>query len=189
MSRFIRPVLEGGETSFSEICLQHENPNCYQYWGKEAARILSPWTHSQPMGDYLNCARQQRVLYLFHSQYQPSFLRLLIQLQFLDSSSPLFPTPWGVYPLSIVYVKKMIIIYRIWDQKFHLPFPCPLLCVYVSKLQMTQTFPQAIIRHKNVQQMLCVCLGRTQCLIIGNFCLIKIAKIIHIQYKYNPTLQ
>ena len=73
------------------------------------------------------------------------------------SSSPLFPTPWGVYPLSIVYVKKMIIIYRIWDQKFHLPFPCPLSCVYVSKLQMTQTFPQAIIRHKNVQQMLCVC--------------------------------
>ena len=104
------------------------------------------------------------------------------------SSSPLFPTPWGVYPLSIVYVKKMIIIYRIWDQKFHLPFPCPLLLyVYVSKLQMTQTFPQAIIRHKNVQQMLCVCLGRTQCLIIGNFCLIKIANIIHIQY--NLTLE
>ena len=103
------------------------------------------------------------------------------------SSSPLFPTPWGVYPLSIVYVKKMIIIYRIWDQKFHLPFPCPLLYVYVSKLQMTQTFPQAIIRHKNVQQMLCVCLGRTQCLIIGNFCLIKIANIIHMQY--NLTLE
>ena len=100
---------------------------------------------------------------------------------------PLLPTPWGVYPLSIVYVKKMIIIYRIWDQKFHLPFPCPLLCVYVSKLQMTQTFPQAIIRHKNVQQMLCVCLGRTQCLIIGNFCLIKIANIIHMQY--NLTLE
>ena len=46
------------------------------------------------------------------------------------SSSPLFPTPWGVYPLSIVYVKKMIIIYRIWDQKFHLPFPC-LSCMFM----------------------------------------------------------
>ena len=104
-----------------------------------------------------------------------SFIVILCPLDSVPPSSPHSPTQ-GASPLSIVYVKKMIIIYRIWDQKFHLPFPCPLLYVYVSKLQMTQTFPQAIIRHKNVQQMLCVCLGRTQCLIIGNFCLIKIAK-------------